>query len=165
MGKPLVSLIAAIDEERGLGKDNELLFKIPEDMKRFREITKGHPVIMGRKTFESIGRPLPHRTNIVITRDPKYKVEGIIVVHSLDEARVAAQSYCALNEKDEIFIIGGGEIFKQAIDRADKLYLTIVKGHYDADTFFPDYSAFQKVIFKEVRSKAPYEYTFVDLVK
>lgn len=160
--KPTLSLIAAIDENRGLGKNNQLLFKIPEDMKRFRKITEGHVIIMGRKTFESIGRPLPNRTNIVITRDENYEAPGGIVVHSLDEAFVVAASYAA---EKEVFIIGGGEIFKQSIGSADKLYLTVVKGTYDADTFFPDYSVFTKVEFEEEQTEGKYKYKFVNLTK
>jgi dihydrofolate reductase len=158
-----LSLIAAIDENRGLGKNNTLLFKIPEDLKRFREVTKGHVIIMGRKTFESIGRPLPHRTNIVLTRDTSYKPQDVIVVHSIEEALLAAQPYCATN--DEVFIIGGGELYRQTIDRADKLYLTLVKGSYDADTFFPDYAAFTKTLTKEEYHIPQFTFTFLVLTK
>ena len=159
----IISLIAAIDEQRGLGKNNELLFKIPEDQRRFREITRGHAIIMGRKTFESIGRPLPDRTNIVITRDEHFKSEGITVVHSINEAIHKAREKEI--EQDEVFIIGGGEIYAQAMSRADRLYLTIVKGTYDADTFFPDYSAFTHTEFEEERKKEGFEYKFVNLTK
>lgn len=163
----IISLIAAIDQNRGLGKNNQLLFKIPEDMKRFRALTTGHVVVMGRKTYESIGHPLPNRTNIVVTRDTNYKAPGCMVVHSLDEAikkaDVVAASYAA--DKQEIFIIGGGELYKQAIDKTDKLYLTLVEGVYDADTFFPEYSNFSKVLDRKDSSDATYTYTFVDLKK
>lgn len=158
---PIISLIAAIDEQRGLGKNNQLLFKIPEDLKRFRDITRNHVIIMGRKTFESIGRALPDRMNIVITRDKNFKANGITVVHSLDEALVVAPSYGA---NREIFIIGGGEIYNQAIDKADKLYLTVVKGTYDADTFFPDYSAFTKTR-TEQGNDPSYQFTFFELAR
>lgn len=161
----MISLIAAIDENRGLGKNNQLLFKIPEDMKRFRELTTGHIVVMGRKTFESIGHPLPNRTNIVVTRDRAYDAPGCIVVHSLEQAlekaQVAATSYAA--DKQEIFIIGGGELYKQSIDKTDKLYLTLVDGVYEADTFFPDYSQFLNEVFRKDSRNEKYSYTFLEL--
>jgi len=157
-----VSIIAAMDEKQGIGKNNDLLFKILEDFKRMKELTFGHPLIMGRKTYESIGRPLPNRTNIVITRDEDYEAHGCILVHSLDEALKSAQG-----EKgdDEIFIFGGGQIFKEALERkiVDRLYLTFVKGDFGADTFFPDYSQFTKVLKKEEGKSGDYTYTFVDL--
>lgn len=139
-----ISMIAAIASgNRGLGKDNRLIYKIPDDLKRFKSITSGHPIIMGRKTFESIGHPLSNRTNIVITKDVDYFAEGIIIVHSLEEAlRLASLA----QGNNEIFVIGGGQIYKQAMPVTDKLYLTIVKGNPDADTFFPDYSEFKKVV-------------------
>jgi len=141
-----ISLIAAIGRNRALGENNDLIYKIPEDLKRFRALTSGHPIIMGRKTFESIGRPLPNRVNIVITRDQNYQKEGIIVVHSLDEALRNASGKPGT---EEIFIIGGGQIFQESIGLADRLYLTIVEGNPGADTFFPDYLQFKKVVFEE----------------
>lgn len=159
MKKARISLIAAIDENRGIGLNNRLLFSIPADMRRFRKITLNHPVIMGRKTYESIGKPLPKRTNIVVTRNKAYKAPGSMVVHSLEEAINLARR----QEKQEIFIIGGGQIYEQGIKLADKLYLTIVKGVYKADTFFPDYSEFKKVVFKEKGQYKQYQYTFLEL--
>ncbi len=157
-----ISMIAAIASgNRALGKDNELIYKIPEDLKRFKEITSGHTIIMGRKTFESIGRALPNRTNIVITHDPDYSAAGTIVTHSLSEALAIAKE----KEQNEIFIIGGGQIYQEAIGKADKLYLTIVEGNPDADTFFPDYSDFKKVIFEEEHESNGLKYKFLDLEK
>lgn len=133
----ILSLIAAIGKNNELGKENKLLFSLPEDMKHFKEVTTGHPVLMGRKTFESIGRPLPNRRNIVITRDMNYQADGIEVVHSLDEALEQSK-----NTEEEIFVIGGGEMYKQALPFADKLYLTFVETSVDnADTFFPEFDA------------------------
>ena len=151
---PKISMIAAIaSENRALGKNGRLIYYIPEDLKRFKKITSGHPIIMGRKTFESIGQPLPNRTNIVITHDENYFVEDTIIVHSLEEAfRLSSLAQAFGSEAqarrgdDEIFVIGGGEIYKQAIGMADKLYLTIIEGNPPADTFFPDYSEFKRVI-------------------
>lgn len=159
MNKPIISIIAAIGTNRELGKNNKLLWNIPEDLKRFKELTNGHPVIMGRKTFESIGRPLPNRINIIITHDKNYKEEGCLVVHSLEQAIELAEA----KDDKEIFIIGGGQIYKQAINIADKLYLTIVKRSYAADTFFPDYSRFKKIIFQKEGQFNQYHYTFLEL--
>ncbi len=156
-----ISLIAAIaSKNRALGKDNNLIYKISSDLKRFKEITSGHPVIMGRKTFESIGRLLPNRTNIIVTRDSEYKVEGGEVVHSLDQAIEVAQKS---EGSEEVFVIGGGQIYKESIQKADKLYLTVVEGEPDADAFFPDYSEFKKVVFEEKHSENGLNYKFLDL--
>jgi dihydrofolate reductase len=156
----MISIIAAIGANRELGKDNKLLWKNPEDMKRFRELTAGHPVIMGRTTFQSIGKPLANRTNIIITRDENFQASGCLVAHSLLEAINRAKEIY----KNEIFIIGGGQIYAQAIDIADKLYLTVIEGTFDADTFFPDYSRFKKVVFRQDGQTDNLKYTFLELV-
>lgn len=155
-----VCIVAALDEKRGIGKNNDLLFRISEDLKRFRELTNGQPIIMGRKTFESIGRVLPNRTNIIVTRDKNFKAAGTIVVHSLKEALRQAQGKPG---NEEIFIIGGGQIFAQALPLVQKLYLTLVEGDYTADTFFPDYSEFKKIVRKQSGESGSYKYTFLDL--
>lgn len=157
--KPTISIIAAIGSNRELGKDNKLLWHIPEDLKRFRQITSGHPVIMGRNTYQSIGKPLPKRTNIIITRDPQFSVEGCLIVHSLNKAIQKASE----TDTKEIFIIGGGQIYSQAICIADKLYLTKVEGSFDADTFFPDYSRFHHKISQTERKDEKYKYIFLEL--
>ncbi len=155
-----ISMIAAIaSENRALGRDNELIYKIPEDLKRFKELTSGHVVIMGRKTFESIGKALPNRINIVITHDPNFSAENVVVAHSLDEALRLAE----LKEEKEVFVIGGGMLYKEAIEKADKLYLTIVEGSPDADTYFPDYSEFKKKVFEESHEEDGLKYKFLDL--
>lgn len=151
-----IILIAALSENRVIGKDNKLIWHIPDDLKHFKEKTSGHPVIMGRKTFESIGRLLPNRTNIIITRDKEYKVEGALIVHSLDEAISTAQK----NTEKEVFIIGGGQIFEQAIKIADKLYLTIIEGEFEGDAFFPDYSNFKKITESETLEYNGMKYKF-----
>jgi dihydrofolate reductase len=156
-----ISIIAAIGKNRELGKDNRLLWHISEDLKRFKRITAGHPVIMGRKTFESLGKPLAGRINIIITRDESYTAKGSLVCHSLVEAVSKAKEI----EREEIFIIGGGQIYNQAINIADKLYLTIVDGEYEADTFFPDYSSFKKVVYEEKRQSGGYMYRFIELTR
>ena len=144
-----ISIIAAISrKDRGLGKDNDLLWRIPDDLKRFKKLTMGHPIIMGRKTYESIGHPLPGRDNIVVTRNEDYQVEGVIVTHSLEEAIEKAKSL----DDEEVFIIGGGQIYEQAIPIAQKLYLTLIDTEKEADVFFPEYeNVFTKKIFEEKR--------------
>jgi dihydrofolate reductase len=162
MNKPKISIISAIAaKDRAIGKDNQLLWHIPEDLKRFKAITKGHPIIMGQKTFESLGKPLPNRTNIILTFDKNYKAPGAIIVYSVDEALKEAKKV----EKDEIFFIGGGQIYAQAVKFADKLYLTLVEGDYEADTFFPDYSDFKKVVYEEPRESDGYKYKFLEIEK
>lgn len=158
---PKISLIAAIASgNRALGKDNKLIYKIPEDMQRFKQLTTGHAVIMGRKTFESIGRPLPNRLNIVVTTHPEdLKEKGVFTAGNIKEALDLAEE----KEKREIFIIGGGKIFEEAIWRADKLYLTIVYDNPDADTYFPDYSQFRTVVFEKEGQSGNLKYKFVDL--
>lgn len=155
-------MIAIISKNRGLGKDNKLLFHIPGELKRFKEITMGHPVIMGRKTFESLNRPLglPGRSNIIITHNSEYGNINAQIYHSLKHAikRIKAQQ---LPGYEEIFIIGGGQIYEQAMPFADRLYLTLVDKDVDADTFFPDYSQFTKVIEKEEHENDEFKYTFL----
>ena|SRR3989344_1630170 len=151
--RSIVSAIAAISaKNRGLGKNNDLLWKIPDDLRRFKELTTGHVVITGRKNLEAMGRALPNRTNIVVTRDPSYQKEGCVVAHSIEEALEKAREI----EKEEIFIIGGGEIYKAALPYTDRLYLTLIEGEKEADVFFPDYSEFTKVVSGE---KGSYEGT------
>lgn len=156
-----ISLIAAIAKNNALGKDNKLIVRISADMKRFKALTSGHAIIMGRKTFESIGRPLPNRTNIVVTRDKGFKADGCEVVHSVEEAVEVAKKV----EDIEIFIIGGGQIYKQSITFADKLYLTIVEGEPEADTYFPDYAEFKKIILEESHETDGLKYKFLELEK
>ena len=128
----MITLIAAVAENNALGKDNQLLWHLPDDFKRFKAVTSGNYIIMGRKTFESFPKPLPNRTHVIITRQKNYTSENCIVVDSLQ----TAISVCPKNE--ETFIIGGGEIYKQSIEIADKLDITRVHHTFDADTFFPE---------------------------
>lgn len=130
----IVSLVAAASENNAIGRNNRLLWHLPNDMKFFKGVTWGMPVVMGRKTFESMsGKPLQGRLNIVITRQPDWHVGGVITVHSLDEAIAAASSA----DYKELFVIGGGEIYREAITKADKLYLTRVHTVIEGDAFFP----------------------------
>jgi len=156
-----VSLIAAIGEHRELGNHNTLLWHIPGELQRFKEITMGNPIIMGRKTHESIGRVLPGRTNIIISRDSAYQIVGARTVHSLQKALVEAKK----EHPHEIFIIGGGQIFEQALDTADRLYLTVVHKTFAADVYFPPYSEFTKIIEKKDMQGPAFAYTFLTLEK
>lgn len=151
MQRPVISAIAAIGRNRELGKSGKLIWRIPEDMRRFKEITTGHPVIMGRKTYESIGKPLPNRVNIVITRNADYDAEGCIVVQTIEDAIAQAKKH----DSEEIFIIGGGQIYEHAMRLTDKLYLTIVDAESsDADAYFPHYDDFKLIERKEVIAKS-----------
>lgn len=128
----MITLIAAVAQNNALGKDNQLLWHLPDDFKRFKNVTTGHYIIMGRKTFESFPKPLPNRTHVIITRQKNYHPDHCIVADSLQ----AAITVCPENE--EVFIIGGGEIYKQSMEIADKLDITRVHHSFEADTFFPE---------------------------
>jgi dihydrofolate reductase len=131
--KPRVSVIAALAKNRVIGIENRLPWRLPEDLAHFKALTLHHPVLMGRKTFESLGRPLPHRTNVVITRNVDYHPEGCLVADSIPAAIALCQ------DADEIFFIGGAELYAQAIPLADRLYLTEVDVDAAGDAWFPDY--------------------------
>lgn len=161
MADPRLSIFVAVDEKRAIGKDNKLLWNIPEDLKRFKALTTGHAVIMGENTYHSIGRPLPNRTNIVMTLNQELVLPGCLVVHSLDEALAVAKEH----EKEEIFVMGGASIYKQFLPLTERLYLTLVQGEHEADTFFPDYSEFSKVVSQEEGNNGEYKYTYFILEK
>ena len=130
-----LSMIAALSTNNVIGRNNDVPWKLSTDLKRFKALTMGHHLIMGRRTYESVGKPLPGRINVVITRQEHYAPAGVTVVHSLEEAiRVAAQGNDA-----EAFIAGGAEIYEQAMHRADRMHLTRVHAEIDGDTFFPDF--------------------------
>lgn len=173
-----ISMIAAIGNgplhNRVLGKDNKLIWHIPDDLQRFRTITKGHPCVMGRKTYESIiallGKPLPGRTNIVITHDPAYRgppiledAEPAIFISTIEEGiQLGKRS----KGGEEVFIIGGGQIYDLGISYADKLYLTLIDEDKEGDSFFPEYArVFPKKIFEEDRVWEGIHYHWIDLVR
>ncbi|MFT5419816.1 MAG: dihydrofolate reductase [Candidatus Endobugula sp.] len=133
-----LSIIVAMANNRAIGKDNQLLWHLPEDLKYFKRITMGKPIVMGRKTFESIGRPLPGRLNIVITRQTDWTHEGVKVVHSIDDALRLAEAQSLIDGKDEVMVIGGAEIYKTALAQADRIYLTRVDTEIEGDAFFPE---------------------------
>ncbi len=161
---PEICVIAAMSENRVIGKDGKIPWRIPEDLRKFRDLTTPHPVIMGRKTFDSVyeilKRPLPNRVNIVVSRQmPLRGFEGITVAYSIEEALMVG----TILDNKQVFIAGGGEIYRQTIDRADRLYLTLVEGSFEGDTYFPDYSAFDKVISEQAGQSGDFKYKFLEL--
>lgn len=131
----MISFMVAMDENRVIGYKNELPWHLPEDLKHFKRVTMGHPIIMGRKTFESIGRPLPGRENIIISRQEDYKKEGCRVMNSLEEV----EELIGKKSADEYFVIGGAEIFKELLPLADRLYITFIHEEFEGDTLFPPF--------------------------
>lgn len=158
----IISLIAAVDAQGGLGKDGQLLCHLPADLQHFKRLTLGKPIIMGRKTFESIGKPLPGRTNIMITHQPIQK-EGVIVVHSVTEA-LRQSKHCA-----EVMIIGGASIYEQTLAIADQVFLTQIEANLSADVFFPKLESAAWVchekIFKPRDERNVYDMTFCHFLK
>jgi dihydrofolate reductase len=159
----MLTIIAAVAKNNALGKNNDLIWHLPADLKRFKEITLGHHIIMGRKTFESLRKPLPNRTTIIITRNPDYVVPGCIVVNGLEEAIEAAAA------DENPFILGGAEIYKQAMPFADILDLTLVHENFDGDAFFPviDMSKWTEMSRQDFKAdeKNKYDYSFVQYKK
>ena len=158
----MLSIIVAVSENGVIGKDNDLLWHLPDDLKHFKRTTRGHHVIMGRKTFESQGsRPLPKRTNIIVTRSPDYQADGCIVAHSLDEA------LGQVKEDEEPFIIGGEKIYRMALPWVDRIYLTRVHATLEGDTFFPepDMKEWQEVdrYYHEKDEKHAYAFSVITL--
>ncbi len=159
--KPILSAIVAMAEDRVIGKDNQLLWRLPADLKHFKTITSGHPVLMGRKTYESIGRPLPDRTNIILTRDTRFSAPDCIIVNSAETAISMAIEI----DQDEVFIIGGAEIYSQLLPQTQRLYLTLVEHAFKGDTYFPILIADEwREVSREKHQKDdknPYDYSFV----
>ncbi|MGB5990058.1 MAG: dihydrofolate reductase [Marinifilaceae bacterium] len=152
-----VSIIVAAAENNAIGKDNQLICRLSADLKRFKSLTMGHHIIMGRKTYESIGRPLPGRRSVIISRNKDYKQEGCVVVHSLEEA-------FAICNDEEVFVIGGGEIYNQAFPLASNLYLTRMNSHIEGDTFIPEVKAsewnevFREDLQKDEKNECDYSF-------
>jgi len=157
--KPRITLIAAVARNRVIGNGNALPWRLPEDLKRFKALTHGHPVIMGRKTWESLGRPLPGRTNILISRKAEFPAPGATPVGSLAAALAAA----AATGTDEVFIIGGAEIYRQALPLADRLQLTEIDRDFGGDAFFPDVAPaeWRETLRESHRDAANFNYAFV----
>jgi dihydrofolate reductase len=155
----MISFIWAMDENRVIGKNNQLPWRLPEDLKFFKRVTMGHPVAMGRKTHESIGRTLPGRENIVITKNRDFICEGCTVIYSIEEFI----TYCR-EKNEEVFVIGGAEVFRELLPIVDRLYVTMIYEKFDGDTYFPEFSLkdFELVLQEPgIRdAKNPYEYEF-----
>jgi dihydrofolate reductase len=155
----MITFILAMDRNRAIGVNNKLPWRLPADLKFFKETTTGHAVLMGRRTYESIGKPLPNRTNVVLTRDPDYRAEGVRVFHSPEEA------VREFDGEKELFVIGGAEIFKQLLPYADKLIVTHIDHEFAADTFFTQVHAEDWKVVSRVPGttdeKNPYSYEFV----
>ncbi|KAF9658886.1 MULTISPECIES: dihydrofolate reductase [Tenacibaculum] len=160
----MITLIAAIAKNNALGKDNDLIWHLPADLKRFKKVTTGHPILMGRNTFESIGKPLPNRTSIIITRNNNYFVDGCLMANSIEQA-------IELTEGKDAFIIGGAQIYKDALEQnlVDRLDITLIHHEFEADAFFPEINM---EIWKEVAredfkadEKNKYDYSFVSYEK
>ena len=160
MNKPIISIIVAMANNRVIGKDNQMPWYLPADLAHFKRVTLNKPIIMGRKTYESIGRPLPERKNIVISRNKDYKLDGCETVTSVEHA------FELIKNEKEVFIIGGGYLYSQLLSKADKLYLTFIDLDVNGDTQFPDFT--QLNLKEEKREKHlkdkknPYDYQFVD---
>ena len=156
----IISLIVAMDEQHGIGKAGKLPWRLSSDLKRFRELTMGHHLIVGRKTFESIGKPLEGRQMIVVTRDESFNPSGCIVSHSIEAAFGVAQA----RGESEVFVIGGAELYAQTVGFADRIYLTEVHARVDADTFFPEFSPDSWIekqsIHQQSDEKNQYDFTF-----
>jgi dihydrofolate reductase len=155
----VISLIAALGKNRVIGNENKLIWSIPDDMKHFRQLTSGKSIIMGRKTYESIGKPLPNRKNIIITRDKNYKAEGCIVVHSAEESLNAAGD-------GEVMVIGGAQIYSEFLPRANRMYLTLIEKNFEGDAYFPRYDDKEwKITEKEDHEHDDFKYSFLTLEK
>ena len=156
----MINIVVSKASNNVIGAKNDLIWHLPNDLKHFKNITSGHPIIMGRKTFESLGRPLPNRTNIVVTRDQNWSAENIEIETSLSKAIEAAQKI-----DQDIYIIGGGNIYKQAMEFADVLYITEVHHEFDGDTYYPeiDSDEWEEVEREDFKKdeKHPYAYSFV----
>ena len=161
----MITVIAAIGANNALGKDNDLIWHLPADLKRFKKVTTGHYIVMGRNTFESIGKPLPNRTSVVITRNNDYFVDGCLIANSVENALELAK------DEDEVFIIGGAQIYKYVLENnlADKLDITIVHQEFEADVFFPeiDTNTWEEVSREDFKAdeKNKYDYSFVSYVR
>jgi dihydrofolate reductase len=156
----MISHIVAMDQNRVIGKDNRLPWHLPADLAYFKKVTMGHAIVMGRKTFESIGRPLPGRENVIVTRNRSFQPEGCKVLHSIEEVK----QFAAMRD-DEVFVIGGAELFRATLPVADRLYITKIEASFPGDTFYPafDESEWQLVSYtKGIKDeKNPYDYAFI----
>ncbi|MBO0999861.1 dihydrofolate reductase [Bacillus sp. SD075] len=160
----MISLIVAMDSNRVIGKNNGLPWHLPADLQYFKQVTMGHPIVMGRKTFESIGRVLPGRENVIVTRNQDFKVEGCIVLHEIAQIKTFAD-----NHEEEVFVIGGAEIFRGILPFTDRLYITEIHETFEGDTFFPviDENEWDKISSNpgSINEKNQYAHDFIILQK
>lgn len=156
----MLSMICAVGRGNEIGFENKLLWDLPGDMKHFKETTTGHTVIMGQTTYLSIGRPLPNRTNIILSNDDSFDVPGCIIARDLEQLAREHE-----NTEEEVFVIGGASIYRQFLPFAKKLYLTLIDDAPTADTFFPDYSEFTNIISEEAHEEKGINYKFVELTR
>lgn len=161
----IVSHIAACSQNRVIGHEGKLPWHIPEDLKFFKDKTKGHILIMGRKTFESLGKALPKRYHIVISRDPNYTAPDIQVVQSYDQALELAKKELVNWGGEEVFVTGGGEIYKQTINQADKIYLTLIHQNYEGDAFYPEVDEKLFKLVERIDRTNPVPFSFLTYVK
>lgn len=136
--RPRLALVWAMARNRTIGRNNTLPWRLPADLAHFKALTTGHPVLMGRKTYESLGRPLPNRTNIIVSRNPQFQVPGCLTAHSLDQA-LAMAVRAAAGSNPQVFVIGGEQLYRQTLARADRLYITIVEADVEGDAWFPEF--------------------------
>ena len=157
----MLKILVAFDENRVIGKNNALIWHLPADLKRFKALTTGHVIIMGRKTFESIGKPLPNRTTIVVSRQTELQIEGVILAHSVEEAILKAKTIT----RDDIFIVGGAEIYALSMPLADEILVTQLHDIFDGDAFFPEISSEMWDLTEQERGitddKNTYQYSYI----
>lgn len=157
------TIVVAISQNNAIGKNNQLLWHLPADLKHFKAITSGHAVIMGRKTYESIGKPLPNRRNIVVSTQKNLHIDGVEIVNSIDEA------FALCENEDEVFVIGGAEIYRLSLNRVDRIFLTTVHATFEADAFFPMLSTNEweeiSTTHHPADEKNPLSYTFSTLIR
>ena len=155
----MISFIVAMDNHRVIGKENQLPWHLPADLKFFKKVTMGHPIIMGRKTYESIGKPLPGRENVIVTRNIEYGSDGCIVLHTVEELLQYAEE-----KREEVFVSGGAELFKAIFPYADRLYITEIDYEFEGDTYFPEFNPSEWVRTSHEKGikdeKNPYDYFF-----
>lgn len=155
----MISFIVAMDKNRTIGKDNQLPWYLPADLKFFKKVTMGHPIVMGRKTYESIGKALPGRENIIVTRNVDYQSEDSTVIHSVEELMQYVKG-----KNEEVFVIGGAQLFKDTFPVADRLYITEIKHEFEGDTFFPEFNESEWILASSEKGikdeKNPYDYFY-----
>ncbi|SET32070.1 dihydrofolate reductase [Salinibacillus kushneri] len=161
----MISLLVAMDQKGVIGKDGDLPWRLPNDLKFFKETTMDHTIVMGRKTYQSIGRPLPRRNNVVLTRDSSFEAQGCFIIHSWDTVK----EWNEHTPEEEVFVIGGSELFKDAIYFADKMYITEIDESFEGDTYFPSFDSSEwELVHKEKgikNVKNPYDYYFCTYIR